>query len=316
MCVRCSSTFVYRFRSGRRSVCDVCRDTPRTLVISAQSERPCPDCGKLMTRALTAARCLTCQRERQRKIRQEARLTTGPTERTVMCGCCGVDFVYMKPPGRGGSRRICDTCALDRTRALALVRRDQSKAAYGLRPCACEHCGAKFQPSTSTHRFCCRACGAAAKRLRKTDKLQEPLGMRECPTCSVQFRQKGGTHKFCSSTCRYRSFKEGRYKEVVYRFDYRGVPVELTAARVTQIRRDFGLTPDGYKSLWKRQRGLCAICRSPLTDKPHPHIDHDAVSMRVRGLLCVGCNFALGYLKDDPKIVERAAKYLRESRSK
>jgi hypothetical protein len=38
--------------------------------------------------------------------------------------------------------------------------------------------------------------------------------------------------------------------------------------------------------------------------------------MRVRGLLCVSCNMALGYLKDDPKVIDRAADYLRDSRNR
>jgi hypothetical protein len=126
--------------------------------------------------------------------------------------------------------------------------------------------------------------------------------------------QAAGRQVFCSDGCRYQAFKEGRYAATAYAFTYRGITVNLTASRVNQVRRDFGLLPDEYAALWKRQRGKCAVCRSPLTDRPHPHIDHDPRSMRVRGLLCASCNMALGYLKDDPQVIDRAAAYLRDSR--
>jgi hypothetical protein len=39
------------------------------------------------------------------------------------------------------------------------------------------------------------------------------------------------------------------------------------------------------------------------------HIDHDHTTGRVRGLLCPGCNLALGHF-DDPEILRRALDYV------
>ena len=40
------------------------------------------------------------------------------------------------------------------------------------------------------------------------------------------------------------------------------------------------------------------------------YIDHDHETGKVRGLLCLQCNTALGLLKDNPKVLKKALKYL------
>lgn len=315
ICLECNLPFTYQFRSGRRSLCEDCLDG-RNQPKRTYPTRKCPDCGKTMRRAPNASRCLSCQRTRQRGIRRTARLNDGPTERTTTCDRCGDQFTYTKPPGRGGTRRLCDDCDRERKQTWAEARRQPLRAAYGLKPRPCAACGEDFQPTTSTHVYCSRACGARAARSRKASKTGRPLGIRSCSQCGTDFHQRGARQRFCSDACRYESFKAGRYVATAHGFTYRGVAVSITAARVSQMRRDFGLTPGEYEAMWKRQRGRCAVCRAAMTDKPHPHIDHDPKTMRVRGLLCVSCNMALGYLKDDPQVIDRAAAYLRDSRNK
>lgn len=96
--------------------------------------------------------------------------------------------------------------------------------------------------------------------------------------------------------------------------------------RSTAERRRVGLwvyyrmTWDDYTRRLAEQGGRCAIC---LTDDPDTksdtfHIDHDhsccaghkSCGKCVRGLLCSPCNRGLGHMKDDPKRLIAAAKYL------
>jgi hypothetical protein len=38
--------------------------------------------------------------------------------------------------------------------------------------------------------------------------------------------------------------------------------------------------------------------------------DHQADEMKIRGLLCFGCNLALGCFNDDIAVIERATQYV------
>ncbi|WP_407674816.1 endonuclease domain-containing protein [Nonomuraea fuscirosea] len=67
------------------------------------------------------------------------------------------------------------------------------------------------------------------------------------------------------------------------------------------------------------QGGSCAICRVTLSRGPDTHIDHDheccpganSCGRCIRGILCGNCNKALGLMRDNAKILLRAAEYLK-----
>jgi hypothetical protein len=76
--------------------------------------------------------------------------------------------------------------------------------------------------------------------------------------------------------------------------------------------RLYGLTLDEYDALVARQNGLCAICGEPPIKGRGRRlvVDHDHQSGRIRGLLCGACNVAIGYLREDPLLFDRAKAYL------
>ncbi len=77
--------------------------------------------------------------------------------------------------------------------------------------------------------------------------------------------------------------------------------------------KDFGMTEFDYLEMFRKQNGKCAICGvSHLELKKILSVDHCHETGKVRGLLCTDCNFGIGHLKDNPKIVELAAEYLRK----
>lgn len=61
--------------------------------------------------------------------------------------------------------------------------------------------------------------------------------------------------------------------------------------------------------LLARQGGGCRIC-GKRPGKISLHVDHDHETGEIRGLLCVGCNNALGQFHDDPALIQRAIEYL------
>jgi hypothetical protein len=73
-----------------------------------------------------------------------------------------------------------------------------------------------------------------------------------------------------------------------------------------------GITADEYHEMLTEQDGRCAICRLHPVSVGPLCIDHDHDSREVRGLLCLSCNTGLGDFKDNPYLLEDAAKYLFE----
>jgi hypothetical protein len=76
--------------------------------------------------------------------------------------------------------------------------------------------------------------------------------------------------------------------------------------RVALIRRRYGLTTEEHEALFQQHGNRCAVCGSP----DDLHVDHCHVSGKIRGILCGGCNRAIGGLQDDPSLLLRAAAYL------
>lgn len=76
-----------------------------------------------------------------------------------------------------------------------------------------------------------------------------------------------------------------------------------------RLKADYGLTVEQYQEMYDAQEGLCSICGD---HHDTLCVDHSHETGKVRGLLCSSCNIALGKLKDDAVIVQRAADYLLE----
>ena len=78
----------------------------------------------------------------------------------------------------------------------------------------------------------------------------------------------------------------------------------------------YGITSKEYYERFEKQNGLCAICGQPETSKSKNGIvlklaiDHCHKTKHIRGLLCAGCNKAIGHAKDSPEFLRKAAEYL------
>lgn len=73
----------------------------------------------------------------------------------------------------------------------------------------------------------------------------------------------------------------------------------------------YGIAPETYDRLMVEQDGRCALCGVPDDKAPRGglHVDHDHITNRVRGLLCIRCNAALERV-ELPGWATRAAAYL------
>ena len=64
------------------------------------------------------------------------------------------------------------------------------------------------------------------------------------------------------------------------------------------INKRYGMSEEKYNALYKAQKGRCFICRQKETSRKHLSIDHNHKTGRIRGLLCVKCNFRLSIFED------------------
>lgn len=105
----------------------------------------------------------------------------------------------------------------------------------------------------------------------------------------------------------WRSTPENKTK----RKAYDNAPERVAIRRRQHLARRYGCTVEQYDILMELQNGVCAICKGPLTRAKGklPHLDHDHVTGKIRGVLCAGCNHGLGYV-EKPGWVELARNYL------
>lgn len=143
----------------------------------------------------------------------------------------------------------------------------------------------------------CKPCAAAANRLSRQRNLQAARGRDRAYHAANRGRRNTG--------------RSERYKDERAR-----------AGRVSSVlKARFGITVEQYNEMLERQGNVCAICKRPetVTHKGTVRalaVDHDRETGRVRGLLCMNCNVALGHADDDLEWFERAAAYLRQGENR
>jgi hypothetical protein len=84
--------------------------------------------------------------------------------------------------------------------------------------------------------------------------------------------------------------------------------------RNVYLKRTYGITIEEYEEMLAAQGGKCAICpiEAGASDRISLCVDHNHVTGKKRKLLCVGCNFRVRNLGDDPVLFELTVAYIRE----
>lgn len=112
-----------------------------------------------------------------------------------------------------------------------------------------------------------------------------------CRECGSVFKPIAPSHHYCSEECADTGCQRG------------------------WLRKKYNMTLEEYNALFKKQSGLCAICRGAgfaiaRNQRQLIVIDHCHKNGNVRGLLCHNCNRALGLFKDNVDNLRNAIRYL------
>ena len=88
-----------------------------------------------------------------------------------------------------------------------------------------------------------------------------------------------------------------------------------------RLKKDYGITLDKYNKMAAKQNNKCALCNLPekaldsrTKQIKNLAVDHDHITSKVRGLLCWRCNTGIGKLKDSPRLLVKAANYIKKHR--
>ena len=81
------------------------------------------------------------------------------------------------------------------------------------------------------------------------------------------------------------------------------------------LKKNHNLSTKELEQILNNQNNRCSICSIiflPYGSRGStaPHIDHDHITKKVRGLLCVRCNMAIGQFFDKVENIRRAADYV------
>jgi hypothetical protein len=87
--------------------------------------------------------------------------------------------------------------------------------------------------------------------------------------------------------------------------------------RARNIRRLYGIEPEEYESIMKKQHDACAICTISFAGgkKKNIHVDHSHETQNVRGILCNNCNIGLGHIDESTATITNMIIYLYEHQS-
>lgn len=75
-------------------------------------------------------------------------------------------------------------------------------------------------------------------------------------------------------------------------------PYDPITKRAMRLKRKFDITLEEYNTMLTEQDGVCAICKAPPDTRwKRLAVDHDHLTGKIRGLLCMTCNTMLGRLE-------------------
>lgn len=167
----------------------------------------------------------------------------------------------------------------------------------------CEYCGKEFEKTKINQRFCSTECQNKANcgnwYLKNKDKVKET----------------SKAYKDRKNELRRKKYAENKeYREKLQNMSREYSRKNPEKRKLQRALKNYGVTEEKYNEMLKKQNGKCAICGYSDTTVPNffPLIDHCHKTNKVRGLLCMNCNMALGKFKDNIEILKNAIKYLQE----
>jgi len=93
-------------------------------------------------------------------------------------------------------------------------------------------------------------------------------------------------------------------------FDFTSALGRKAYQRKYRLQRTYGLTIEQFDWVVMQQHSKCAVCKTALGSGRSCHVDHDHVTGKVRGVLCINCNVGIATARDKVEVLASAMTYL------
>lgn len=174
----------------------------------------------------------------------------------------------------------------------------------------CLNCGKEFNPSKNDKRikFCSKECYIEYRHLN--GYMKEYYQKNKNRWVELQNTEEFKNKK--NELRRKRYAEDEKYREEVKKKSREYGKKNPTKRKMQRALKNYNLSEEEYNTIFKKQNYKCAICGYSDTSDINffPVIDHCHKTNKVRGLLCMSCNMALGQFKDNITFLENAIKYL------
>jgi hypothetical protein len=156
--------------------------------------------------------------------------------------------------------------------------------------------------------------------------------MKKCLKCNIEKplteyhkdkSRKTGLREQCKACrCKYEDVvtKSCIACDTIYKVEGYSKAQKYCSLTCQRVYIKYKINKNDLKHMVEKYRNKCAICKKEETatdkrtgKKYKLSIDHCHKTGKVRGLLCGKCNAAIGYFKDDIKLLKNAIKYLKEN---
>ncbi len=148
----------------------------------------------------------------------------------------------------------------------------------------------------------CRIC-QTTKPFEDFHKSSKDSDGREsrCKVCILEMKSKNYHKNLLENR------EKARIKALEFRKKNKGYQ------RKYDLKRVYNMSLSDYDDMLKAQGHRCKICLTENAGGKHKkfYVDHCHKTGKVRGLLCTGCNLALGGFRDTIETLSRAILYLK-----
>lgn len=139
----------------------------------------------------------------------------------------------------------------------------------------------------------------------------------ECKTCASEDQKRRLREDRARKKTLAENMRKWRASESGQAFLERTKDAPWRKAREAKALRSrllpYKITVDRFYELLELQNWCCACCYAPFPSTTEANVDHCHQQGYVRGLLCGGCNKAIGLVKDDAMRCLALAAYIAES---